>query len=185
MDPKGSGTNRNRYVVASQDGEVRESMRGKVGVPIVYVNRSVMILEPMARASERVREREERGKIRAGTKRGGDQKRKRDDDGEEAEAEVQEPRKKKVKGPKGPNPLSVKKAKKVKPVGEDQQVDGVKRVSRSDENDNEGQRQDEGAAVNDVSEDVIEGARKRKRRRKPKDTAVTENGVTVPEEHDD
>jgi U3 small nucleolar RNA-associated protein 23 len=87
-----------------------------------------MIMEPMAGATSENRDREERGKFRTGLKRGGGGlKRKREDhdDGEEggagtgtgasdgeAQAEASKPKNKTVKGPKGPNPLSVKKPKK-------------------------------------------------------------------------
>jgi U3 small nucleolar RNA-associated protein 23 len=117
VDPKGSKTNKHRYVVASQELEVRKFMRGILGVPLVYINRSVMIMEPMAGATAENREKEERGKFGAGLKRGsGSLKRKREGDEEKEDAETKEdmPRKKKktVKGPKGPNPLAVKKSKK-------------------------------------------------------------------------
>merc|ERR1711977_103109 len=85
VDPKGNKTNKNRYVVASQELEVRKHMRGILGVPLVYINRSVMIMEPMAEASTDNREKEERVKFRAGLKRGsGSLKRKRED-GEDGE----------------------------------------------------------------------------------------------------
>jgi U3 small nucleolar RNA-associated protein 23 len=98
-------------------------MRGILGVPLVYINRSVMIMEPMAGATSDNRDREERGKFRAGLKRGsGSLKRKREDgDDEELKeevgtgedgAEASKPKKKGRKGPKGPNPLAVKKSKK-------------------------------------------------------------------------
>ncbi len=120
VDPKGSKTNKHRYVVASQELEVRKFMRGILGVPLVYINRSVMIMEPMAGATSENREKEERGKFRAGLKRGGGSlKRKREDDEVKEDAEMKEdmPKKRKtVKGPKGPNPLAVKKSKK-KPEG--------------------------------------------------------------------
>lgn len=84
---------------------LRISARAVPGVPIIYVKRSVMILEPMSTPSEDVREDVERGKFRAGLD--GDTslgKRKRSD----------EEGKKKggVKKAKGPNPLSAKKPKK-------------------------------------------------------------------------
>src|SRR3954470_7679261 len=66
VDGKGNGTNKHRYVVASQDLEVRKSMRAVQGVPLVYINRSVMIMEPMAGTSAEVREREEKSKFRQG-----------------------------------------------------------------------------------------------------------------------
>lgn len=120
VDPKGSKHNKHRYVVASQDIEVRKSMRTVLGVPMVYINRSVMIMEPMASSTTDNREKEERVKFRAGLKRGsGSLKRKREDasDGDveghkENTTEDVPKKKKKVKGPKGPNPLSIKKSKK-------------------------------------------------------------------------
>jgi len=121
VDPKSSKTNKNRYVVASQEQEVRKHMRGILGVPLIYINRSVMIMEPMAGATSENRDREERGKFRAGLKRGsGSLKRKREDDDDELKEEAgtsdnraeANKAKKKGKGPKGPNPLAVKKPKK-------------------------------------------------------------------------
>jgi U3 small nucleolar RNA-associated protein 23 len=120
VDPKDSKTNKNRYVVASQELEVRKHMRGILGVPLVYINRSVMIMEPMAGATVHNREKEEGIKFRAGLKRGsGSLKRKREDEDTEGQertnADVEDPPKKKkkaVRGPKGPNPLAVKKSKK-------------------------------------------------------------------------
>lgn len=39
-------TNKHRYVVATQSQELRQKLRAIPAVPIVHVNRSVMILEP-------------------------------------------------------------------------------------------------------------------------------------------
>ncbi|MCJ1430337.1 hypothetical protein MMC29_008255 [Sticta canariensis] len=132
VDPKGSRTNKNRYVVASQEEEVRRYCRSVKGVPLVYVRRSVMIMEPMADSSVGVREGMEKGKFRSGLRANGrvvGSKRKREssidaepgnvqdgsgaDDGKGAESE-QAPKKKKLRGPKGPNPLSIKKSKREK-----------------------------------------------------------------------
>src|SRR5579862_5827982 len=55
VDPKSNSTNKHRYVIASQDGEARAFMRKVAGVPLVYISRSVMIMEPMADATERVK----------------------------------------------------------------------------------------------------------------------------------
>lgn len=127
IDPKNSLTNKNRYAVASQDEDVRRYCRGVKGVPLVYVKRSVMVMEPMAVGSVHAREGMEREKFRSGLKTRGTGligKRKRDeDDGNAVVGEGQEARsitegddragkQKKAKGPKGPNPLSVKKPKK-------------------------------------------------------------------------
>lgn len=155
VDPKGTKHNKHRYVVASNDLEVRKSLRQVLGVPLVYVSRSVMIMEPMAEATGDQRDKDEKSKFRDGIKGrvSGSigMKRKRGDDAEEAEAGKkdtaageQPAKKKKVYGlPKGPNPLSVKKkkadkdaekkAKKPegdKPAGEGAGEDGAKRKRR-------------------------------------------------------
>lgn len=189
VDPKGSGTNRHRYVVASNELEVRQAMREIAGVPLIYMNRSVMILEPIAGKTEEVREREEKGKIRAGLKarRGADpngpsagEKRKREDDvesvdasaqGEDAAA-LQPKKKKKAKGPKGPNPLSVKKAKKdKKTVARDVEDERavLRKQAKKDPQAGEKALDADVAAVGAKTDGVTEGARKRKRKRKPKD----------------
>ncbi|KPM38067.1 hypothetical protein AK830_g8469 [Neonectria ditissima] len=127
VDPKGTSQNKHRYVVASQSQEVRRMLRGIKGVPLIYIKRSVMILEPMADESVQVRAREERSKFRAEL-RGSLGKRKREDDDEDDEKDEKdnskaaggdkatqgEDKKKKKKGygPKQPNPLAVQKAKK-------------------------------------------------------------------------
>ncbi|KAL5888610.1 hypothetical protein ACKVWC_003867 [Pyricularia oryzae] len=132
---------RNRYVVASQDDNVRRYMRGIKGVPLIYISRSVMILEPMADSSAAVVAKEERAKFRSGIQSlastGSKRKRGDDDDGasgdhsdsddDESEGDEDDeedgrngtadgtsPAKKKKKnyGPKGPNPLAAKKKKK-------------------------------------------------------------------------
>jgi len=159
VDPKGTKHNKHRYVVASQDIEVRRSMRQVMGVPLVYINRSVMIMEPMAEATENLRDREEKGKFRDGLKGRASgsvgMKRKRDDGEEEGEEEAKEAKKKKVYGqPKGPNPLSVKKTKKADGEGAAKKPGGERKGEKSQD-----APQEEGAA---------EGEGKRKRRRKHK-----------------
>ncbi|EAT88399.1 hypothetical protein HBI56_125630 [Parastagonospora nodorum] len=123
VDPKSSGTNKNRYIVASNDSRVRGHMRSIAGVPLIYISKSVLLMEPMANATEELREREEKSKFKMGLKgqRKPDQtpKRKRDDEGEERDdqsvaVDTAPARKKRQKGPKQPNPLSMKKAKKDK-----------------------------------------------------------------------
>lgn len=101
--------------VAPPRNEIKQGARNIPGVPIIYVKRSVMILEPLSGPSERVRQGVEKGKLRAGVISTADAtgKRKRDDGDEESENEVKEEKKKrkKAKGAGGPNPLSVKKSK--------------------------------------------------------------------------
>jgi U3 small nucleolar RNA-associated protein 23 len=164
VDSKDTKTNKHRYVVASQELDVRKCMRGIMGVPLIYINRSVMIMEPMAGATADNRDREERQKFRDGLKGGrasGSLKRKReDDDGtgkKDGDGGAGTPKKsRKGNGPKGPNPLSMKKPKK-KPEGE-----GSKSVPAPD-------KTETGVAASGVeAEDGSEPSKKGKRRRKHK-----------------
>ncbi|GAB7364124.1 hypothetical protein MBLNU230_g4676t1 [Neophaeotheca triangularis] len=207
VDPKASGTNRHRYVVAAQEMEVRRAMRAVAGVPLVYINRSVMILEPMAAKTGEVAEADEKAKIRAGLKgrRGpGDAlKRKREEDEDEEGAgtdaaaataaaaaaageEQVQPKKKKPKGPKGPNPLSVKKPKKETAApGEDEHTRSVlRKASKQDPQIADkalgGDTVTEGHAATDGVED---GSRtKRKRKRKPREAGGDQNVEAAKEE---
>lgn len=112
------------------EADVRDHARTIPGVPIVYVKRSVMILEEPSVASERAVRGTEKDKFRdgiGGTARG--IKRKQEDDEEDASEEHQSgqaihQRKRKVKEP---NPLSVRK-KKPKPAEGIAQTDD-KRIS--------------------------------------------------------
>ncbi|KND94977.1 rRNA-processing protein utp23, partial [Tolypocladium ophioglossoides CBS 100239] len=129
VDPKDQSENKHRYVVASQSQEVRRMLRAVRGVPLIYIKRSVMILEPMSDESAQTRARAERGKFRAEIKKALG-KRKRDEKAEDSDEDgedgkrpswagaddskgAEKAKKLKRRGPKGPNPLSVKKAKKV------------------------------------------------------------------------
>ncbi|KAF5669234.1 rRNA-processing UTP23 [Fusarium heterosporum] len=124
VDPKDTLQNKHRYVVASQDQEVRKMLRGIRGVPLIYIKRSVMILEPMADESVQVRAKEERSKFRAEIKNALGKRKRADagDDDEKAEKNSDETtgdqkKKKKGYGSKGPNPLAVQKSKKPKTEG--------------------------------------------------------------------
>jgi U3 small nucleolar RNA-associated protein 23 len=122
-----------------------------------------MIMEPMAGATSENRDREERGKFRAGLKRGsGSLKRKRDDEdvrsGDEEQARAMDaPKKKKriMKGPKEPNPLAVRKPKK-KPAEE--ASSGPKEDKKAGTT--------ESVDVNGTGESESNGKRKRKRKHK-------------------
>ncbi|QSS56768.1 rRNA processing protein [Histoplasma capsulatum var. duboisii H88] len=91
---------------------LRKGARQIPGVPIIYVKRSVMVLEPLSNSSEGVREGVERGKLKTGITKTVAGKRKRDDadegEGKDTSTGTKE---KKPKRAKGPNPLSVKKPK--------------------------------------------------------------------------
>jgi U3 small nucleolar RNA-associated protein 23 len=128
--PKGNEQPKNKqhYILATADAEereqrrkgfvdVRERARMVPGVPIVYVKRSVMILEEMSGASEMSKWGQEKEKFREGLLG----KRKREDEDDELlkdlmDDAVEAPRRG-LKKAKGPNPMSVMK-KKVKPVQE-------------------------------------------------------------------
>lgn len=172
VDPKSNGVNKHRYVVASNDLATRQMLRGVRGTPLVYISRSVMIMEPMADEDVQARGKEERAKLRAEIKRFAEgKKRKRDDDGSDSEGEkagkseekIQageageaaslEKKKTKKKGPKGPNPLAMKKKKA-----------GDTETSR---------KTNEDAPVDPATKD----GPKRKRRRKNKSEVEGEDGA--------
>ncbi|KAK5134335.1 hypothetical protein LTR08_006515 [Meristemomyces frigidus] len=214
VDPKGSGANKNRYVVATQDLAVRKRMREIAGVPLVYIHRSVMILEPMAARTEKVREADEAGKIRAGlvgrraagasAVAGG--KRKREEGGAGggedmpararaivaaeagggARAEPVAKRLRKVKGLKGPNPLSVRKAKKEDGLKREADGERVEREERAAVRVAARKEGPQGAEVaveaagDGAAEDgLAEGSRKRKRKRKPREGGASGGGSVV------
>lgn len=139
MDSTNQGTNKHRYILAAQEEDVRSWARGLKGVPMLYVKRSVMVMEPMAHASVGVREKEEKSKLRAGVRKSvgsGDVlgKRKREDvqdvrgkDAMEGSHEAEVKKKRKAHGLKGPNPLSMRR-KKSKPVESEPSVDGMSRL---------------------------------------------------------
>lgn len=180
VDSKNSGTNRNRYVVASQDEEVRRFCRGVRGVPLVYVKRSVMIMEPMAESTIDVKEGMERDKFRTGL-RARPTKRKRDDgndndaggddsdnedDGDGGPADgVAIMKKSKARGPKGPNPLSVKKSRKV--GSKPQEGDSIFSIVAPKEPEDQSEKVS-GIIDHDPQNDqLFPGKRKRKRKHKP------------------
>jgi U3 small nucleolar RNA-associated protein 23 len=50
-------TNKHRYVIASQSGPLRSMLRTIPAVPIIHINRSVMILEPPSDATITAKEK--------------------------------------------------------------------------------------------------------------------------------
>ncbi|KAL2142615.1 hypothetical protein VTI28DRAFT_1006 [Corynascus sepedonium] len=132
VDPKGKGENKFRYVVVTQDEWLRDRLRSVVPTPLMYVRRSVMILEPMSSSSARAREKEERSKFLDGIIRQPKKRKREEEESDDehsgtesegegdgladrtkgAQGEDKSKKKRKKYGPKGPNPLSVKKPKK-------------------------------------------------------------------------
>lgn len=137
VDPKRSRKNKHRYVVASQISQLRHAMRSIPGVPMIYLKRSVMIMEPMAGATEEVKARDEEAKFQAGLigqRSAGNIAKRKSGDGVQQDAEGEDsaeedasesdvegtgqeavqprPSKRKKRGPSQPNPLSMRKPKK-------------------------------------------------------------------------
>lgn len=146
------GVNKHRYIVASQSTRLRRRLRAVPGVPLIFMNRSVMVMEPASDASHRAAALQENAKLTAGlndAKVGYVEK-------EEAPAEQKPPKKR--KGPSEPNPLSVKKKKtdqKPTPTGPKTEI--KKRVRRhkkaSDNEERSGkERSENGSSENGPSE---------------------------------
>ncbi|KAJ3000889.1 Small subunit processome component [Globomyces sp. JEL0801] len=96
-------TNQFNYCIATQDLELRNQLRLIPGIPLMYINKSVLILEPASKATmDKVQENELKKTLPKPF-----EKIKKDD------GDVVEIKKRKVKGV---NPLSMKK-KKVEKVG--------------------------------------------------------------------
>jgi U3 small nucleolar RNA-associated protein 23 len=183
VDPKSSGTNKNRYIVCSDDVQVRKHMRSIAGVPLIYISKSVVLMEPMANATEELREREEKSKFKMGLKgqRKPDQalapKRKRDDEEEGddksiadgATGDARPSKKKKAYGAKQPNPLSMKKAKKDTPATQK----APKKAKPAETEDTQPSTIDEAGAPSESSG--------RKRKRKPKSKGEGDAAPTEPE----
>lgn len=105
-------TNKHRYVVATQVKDLRYWLRKVPGVPILLLDRSVMVLEAASEATLRAKKlvSGRRKKIRmAGLNVW--QVEEKSMSGPGASAEKEEVPKKKIRGPKQPNPLSMKKKK--------------------------------------------------------------------------
>lgn len=135
-----------------------------------------MVMEPMSEGSTGVREGVERGKLRGGVTRVGEQrgaKRKRGSEEDEAGREGTEVKKKRIRGPKQPNPLSVKKAKKPA-VPEDAGKENMRGLRDEDIAEDRPKKQ---SALQD-SDDGAVYKKKRKRKHKPGSTAVVD-GVTI------
>lgn len=164
------GANKHRYVVASQDIELRRKLRRVPGVPILHINRAVMVMEPLSDASARVSRRMEQEKLYKGLndpKYAGLKNNDEDKNGDSSKPES----KKRKNGPKQPNPLSMKK-KKVKVSPESTTSDNVaaegdddsgkkkrkrrhkkKTSEETSPNDGDGEEKEEGSKDDEEKED--------------------------------
>lgn len=148
---------------------LRSGARSVPGVPIVYVKRSVMVLEPLSVPSEKVRVGVERGKFKTGVEAAlnvvSGIKRKRDDEEEETTAATTTPRDRGLKKAKAPNPLSMKKPKKrEKQNPSEQGKKHVQQKTHESQNDESNDQDNAAGADGDAST-------KKKRRRRHKTAA--------------
>ncbi|RPD82633.1 PIN domain-like protein [Lentinus tigrinus ALCF2SS1-7] len=95
-------TNKHRYVLATQSQELRQKLRAIPAIPLIHMKRSVMILEPPSDTTLRAKALEEEKALHPTAPEAAKIP---------SAATPTEPIRKKKKGPKGPNPLSVKKRK--------------------------------------------------------------------------
>ncbi|RUS31823.1 Fcf1-domain-containing protein [Jimgerdemannia flammicorona] len=110
--------NPHNYCVATQDKRLRDHLRVVRGVPLLYINRAILILEPpsavtmeMAKEIERQKTLPTKKEITFLTKSNSDTAKRM---AAKKEAKL---KKKKHKGPKEPNSLSVKRKKTVATTG--------------------------------------------------------------------
>jgi len=150
-----NGENKHRYVVATENEQLRWSLRKVPGIPLIYMNRSVMVMEPLSKASASISRNLEAKKLSGGLN---DVKVGTANAGESAENEDANKLIKKRKGPKEPNPLSVKKKKKTD--GNDQKdqkkEDGQKKRRRrkhKKHGEGEGEGEDEDGKDGEDKED--------------------------------
>jgi U3 small nucleolar RNA-associated protein 23 len=145
---------------------LRSGARSVPGVPIIYVKRSVMVLEPLSIPSEKVRLGVEKSKFKGGVEAALDIvsgiKRKREDEEEEETTAATTSRDRGLKKAKAPNPLSMRKPKKrVTQKPENQGKTSNKQKSR--------ETRDDGSNVPDnAAEADADSSAKKKRKRKHK-----------------
>lgn len=109
------GENKHRYAVATQKPKLRAFFRGIPAVPLIHIKRSVMVLEPMGEVTQEARRSIESKKLETGL----NEQPQRADDGQKVS---------RTKGPKAPNPLSVKKRQR--PLESDETNTAKKRRKR-------------------------------------------------------
>ncbi|KAH7924860.1 Fcf1-domain-containing protein [Leucogyrophana mollusca] len=167
--------NKHRYVIATQSQPLRTRLRTIPAVPIVHINRSVMILEPPSDVTLKAKESAEESALHPGAP-----------DSALILSNSAEPTKRKKKGPKGPNPLSMKK-KKVAPPEPSTTTGQAKtaKVTRTADESPTGSKRKRDSASDDghdwqadprpdeAGEDVVRTGKKRKRRRKTTSTVAT------------
>ncbi|CCE64852.1 hypothetical protein TPHA_0J00280 [Tetrapisispora phaffii CBS 4417] len=141
------GQNKHRYVVATQNMELRRKLRRVPGVPILHLSRSVMIMEPISDSSVRLNRKFEQSKLYKGLNDPKYSMAPTPKEGTPDTEGTQPAATKKRKGVKEPNPLSKKKKVKVeipKPAATTTDAANKKRrrkhrSNKNSENGNEGE----------------------------------------------
>ncbi|KAL4064819.1 Fcf1-domain-containing protein [Scleroderma yunnanense] len=142
-------TNKHRYVIATLSQPLRAQLRLIPAVPIVHINRAVMILEPPSDETLKVKRQAEQQALGAAPSELAKMPLQRSDSAY------------RKKGPKGPNPLSVKK-KVIRTTGPSTPRSGVGEDSSvGDKRKREGE------------DEQVATTRKKKRRRKHAGSAPT------------
>ncbi|KAI0651775.1 Fcf1-domain-containing protein [Trametes meyenii] len=158
--------NKHRYVIATQSQTLRHQLRAIPGAPIVHLNRSVMILEPPSDATLRAKALEEEKILHPSAP-----------ETAALPAAAEEPSRKKKKGPKGPNPLSVKKKKpKAEGTVRSKNKEGEDAKEQAGE---KRKRVDEGEMSASPTMTLEATGHKRKRRRKHGGNASTDDKVVL------
>jgi len=165
-------TNKHRYVISTQSQPLRVKLRSIPAVPIVHVNRTVMVLEPPSDMTIRAKEITEEKALHSTAP----------ELALISATSTAEPVRKRKKGPKGPNPLSVKKKTTSAPT-KDKGARGTLFAMEGKERTGEKRKR----GIDDVEENqeqppntnnlLNEAAPKKKRRRK-KATAISNSEST-------
>ncbi|KAJ1819916.1 hypothetical protein LPJ56_003548 [Coemansia sp. RSA 2599] len=105
------GENKNNYCVAAQNDQLRAKLRSIAGVPILHMQRNIVVLERMAQVAKEASEKQLKEKLGAST---AEKKLLREIKKKAIEEKLalRKSKPKKAKNPKNPNPLSVKKQAK-------------------------------------------------------------------------
>ncbi|KAK7064472.1 rRNA-processing protein utp23 [Favolaschia claudopus] len=166
-------SNKHRYVVATQSQPLRVKLREIPGVPILHDNRSVLVLEPASDATKRSKEYREQQALQP-------------TDSEKlglVASTSSEPTRKQKKGPKAPNPLSVKKKKVESTPAANASSKGKERPNSAVRNAVVGEKrkrddadEQEASTNGQHSAEFEQDERKpkKKRRRKPADPTIVE-----------
>ncbi|KAG6879401.1 hypothetical protein C0992_003018 [Termitomyces sp. T32_za158] len=155
-------TNKHRYVILTQSQPLRVKLRRIPAVPIVHINRSVMVLEPPSDLTVETKATMEEKALQPSPSE-------LTLVGPSTSAEIP---KKKKRGPKGPNPLSVKKKK---PAVEKQTSTKEKatcvvaHTSMLESARGEKRKRDECDEPNSTVNDTLPRSAKKRRRRKKVD----------------